>query len=116
MTETGCKQCGENTFSEDGASSCTKCPDGKMSSVGSTSLDDCRISKYYGFVIVNFYRVLERAQDSCLICVIYRIVIDFILFYLVIKDVFVNLKLKKNLVRDVSGGNAGLRGLVRREF
>ena len=45
MTETGCKQCGENTFSEDGASSCTKCPDGKISSVGSTSLDDCYFGK-----------------------------------------------------------------------
>ena len=44
MTETGCQQCGENTFSEDGASSCTKCPDRKISSEGSTSLDDC----YFG--------------------------------------------------------------------
>ncbi|KAL5266805.1 hypothetical protein ACHWQZ_G004004 [Mnemiopsis leidyi] len=41
MTETGCQQCGENTFSEDGASSCTSCPDGQISPAGSTSQDDC---------------------------------------------------------------------------
>ena len=46
MTETGCRQCGENTFSEDGASSCTKCPDGKISSVGSTSLNDCYFGEF----------------------------------------------------------------------
>ena len=45
MTETGCKQCGENTFSEDGASSCTKCPDGQISSVGSKSQDYCYFGK-----------------------------------------------------------------------
>jgi hypothetical protein len=36
MTETGCKQCGENTFSGDRASSCTSCPDGMHSAAGST--------------------------------------------------------------------------------
>ncbi|KAL5266802.1 hypothetical protein ACHWQZ_G004002 [Mnemiopsis leidyi] len=41
MTEAGCQQCGENTFSEDGASSCTSCPDGQISPAGSTSQDDC---------------------------------------------------------------------------
>ena len=44
MTDTGCQQCGANTFSSDGASSCTECPDGKISNAGSTSAEDC----YYG--------------------------------------------------------------------
>jgi uncharacterized Zn finger protein (UPF0148 family) len=35
MTETGCQQCGENTFSGDGALSCTRCPDGTTSAAGS---------------------------------------------------------------------------------
>ena len=41
MTDSGCQQCGENTFSEDGASSCTSCSDGTVSAAGSTSEDDC---------------------------------------------------------------------------
>ena len=44
MTETGCQQCGENTYSEDGASSCTSCPDGKVSNAGSSSDKNC----YFG--------------------------------------------------------------------
>ncbi|XP_063685706.1 adhesion G protein-coupled receptor E2-like isoform X2 [Bolinopsis microptera] len=40
MTDIGCQQCGENTFSADGASSCTSCPEGMVSEAGSTS-DDC---------------------------------------------------------------------------
>ena len=44
MTDSGCQQCGENTFSGDGASSCTECSVGKLSTAGSTSVDDC----YYG--------------------------------------------------------------------
>jgi uncharacterized Zn finger protein (UPF0148 family) len=46
MTETGCQQCGENTFSGDGASSCTSCPDGMNSVAGSTSEEDCEYGKY----------------------------------------------------------------------
>ena len=49
MTESGCQQCGENTYSRDGASSCTGCPDGKLSAAGSTSEDDC----YYGNVVAK---------------------------------------------------------------
>ena len=44
MTDSGCQQCGEDTFSGDGASSCDSCPEGKVSSAGSSSVDDC----YYG--------------------------------------------------------------------
>ena len=44
MTDTGCQQCEANTFCGDGASSCTECPDGKISNAGSTSADNC----YYG--------------------------------------------------------------------
>ena len=41
MTDSGCQQCGENTFSGDGAYSCTSCAEGKISDAGSTSEDDC---------------------------------------------------------------------------
>ena len=41
MTENGCQQCGENTYSGAGASSCTSCPDGMISAAGSTSEADC---------------------------------------------------------------------------
>lgn len=37
-----CKQCEKNTFSADGADSCTKCPDGEQSAAGSKSKDDCQ--------------------------------------------------------------------------
>jgi hypothetical protein len=46
MTETGCQQCEENTFSGDGASSCTSCPDGMLSAAGSTTEEDCSYGKY----------------------------------------------------------------------
>ena len=42
MTKTGCRQCGENSYSGDGASSCISCPDGKTSVTGSTSVEDCQ--------------------------------------------------------------------------
>ena len=41
MTETGCQQCGKNTYSGDGADSCKKCPDGTESVAGSTSAEHC---------------------------------------------------------------------------
>ena len=37
MTKTGCQQCGEGTYSGDGAHSCESCPDGKSSAAGSSS-------------------------------------------------------------------------------
>ena len=45
MTETGCQQCGVNTFSGPGASTCTSCPDEKIAPAGSTSEDDCHYGK-----------------------------------------------------------------------
>ena len=47
MTESGCQQCGENTYSGAGASSCTSCPDGKMSAAGSTSEADCGYGNFF---------------------------------------------------------------------
>ena len=41
-TDTGCKQCRDNTYSSSGASTCTSCPSGKVSVQGSTSVADCR--------------------------------------------------------------------------
>ena len=41
MTDSGCQQCGENTYSADGASSCSSCPAGKVAAAGSTSPDNC---------------------------------------------------------------------------
>ena len=46
MTDSGCQQCGENSFSGDGASFCTSCAEGKISAVGSTSEDDCDYGEY----------------------------------------------------------------------
>ena len=46
MTENGCQQCGENTYSGAGASSCTSCPDGMISPAGSTSEEDCEYGRF----------------------------------------------------------------------
>ena len=63
MTDSGCQQCGENTFSGDGASSCTSCPEGKISAAGSTSEDDCEYGKF-GVKLQNkrnlSYKMLKR--------------------------------------------------------
>ena len=45
MTASGCQQCGENSYSGDGASSCTSCADDKVSAAGSASADDCDYGK-----------------------------------------------------------------------
>ena len=41
MTDSGCQQCGENTFSAAEASSCSSCPKDMVSAAGSTSEDNC---------------------------------------------------------------------------
>ena len=46
MTENGCVQCGENTYSGAGASSCTSCPDDMISAAGSTSEADCEYGRF----------------------------------------------------------------------
>ena len=48
-TDTGCVQCEENTYIEDGAESCTECPGDKTSKAGSTSESDC-----YGKPLIIF--------------------------------------------------------------
>ena len=50
MTENGCQQCGENTYSGAGASECTSCPDNKISDAGSTSEADCEDGKKLLFI------------------------------------------------------------------
>ena len=50
MTDSGCQQCGKNTYSTDGASSCTSCPAGKVAAAGSTSAHNCS----YGTVKPRF--------------------------------------------------------------
>ena len=45
MTDSGCQQCGENTFSAAEASSCSSCPKDMVSAAGSTSEDDCSYGK-----------------------------------------------------------------------
>ena len=45
MTDNGCRQCGENTFSTEGASSCESCPEDMVSAAGSSSEDDCSFGK-----------------------------------------------------------------------
>ena len=46
MTENGCQQCGENTYSGDGASACISCPDDMISAAGSTSEADCEYGRF----------------------------------------------------------------------
>ena len=58
MTENGCQQCGENTFSGDGASSCTSCPDGMISAAGSGSDEDC----YEGTNTYIFYSLFMNLR------------------------------------------------------
>ena len=58
MTESGCQQCGENTFSGAGASSCTSCPDGKLSAAGSTSADDCAFGRFQFYTFIREHRTL----------------------------------------------------------
>ena len=48
MTENGCQQCGQNTYSGAGASSCTSCPDDMISAAGSTSDSDCFYGNKFG--------------------------------------------------------------------
>ena len=57
MTENGCQQCGENTFSGAGASSCTSCPDGMISPAGSTSEADCEYGRFGQRI--NFIRLFH---------------------------------------------------------
>ena len=42
MTDKGCLDCGVNTYSVAAATSCTNCPDSKVSQVRSTSENDCQ--------------------------------------------------------------------------
>ena len=55
MTASGCQQCGENSYSGDGASSCTSCPDDKVSAAGSASQDDCEYGKIIGLSIQTIH-------------------------------------------------------------
>ena len=54
MTESGCQQCGENTYSGDGAESCTSCPEGKISVAGSMSEADCSYGKEQSYANFTF--------------------------------------------------------------
>ena len=59
MTENGCEQCKENTYSGAGASSCTSCAEGKISAAGSTSEADCaygRNSRQILYILFSFAR------------------------------------------------------------
>ena len=51
MTERGCKKCGENSYSSDGASSCIRCPPAHVSAKGSSSYDDCNPSKQKCYIV-----------------------------------------------------------------
>ena len=61
MTETGCQQCGENTFSTAGASSCSSCPKDMVSAAGSTSEDNCSYGKKSAIFYYN-HTVMRRKQ------------------------------------------------------
>ena len=61
MTDSGCQQCGDNTFSAAEASSCSSCPEDMVSAAGSTSEDDCVYSK---IITIFYYKhiVIRRKQ------------------------------------------------------
>ena len=42
MAESGCVECGANTYSGNAATECTPCPDSKVSAPWSTSGADCQ--------------------------------------------------------------------------
>ena len=63
MTESGCQQCGENTFSGAGASSCTSCPDRKLSAAGSTSVADCSYGKTDDFLYERRIYLSDENMD-----------------------------------------------------
>ena len=58
MTENGCKECEENTFSADGASNCTSCPEKMISPAGSTSVESCVFGMYSA--LVKQYRIIHN--------------------------------------------------------
>ena len=51
MDNSGCLECGPNTYSSDAATECTHCPVNKVSAVGSKSDADCRHG--FGLFLVN---------------------------------------------------------------
>ena len=64
MTENRCQQCGENTYSGAGASSCTSCPDDMISAAGSTSEADCEYGNKLGihlFFLIEPLLILNKA-------------------------------------------------------
>ena len=73
MTASGCQECGENSYSGDGASSCTSCPDDKVSAAGSASQDDCEYGKIIGLSIQTIHYW------------IYKLMIINYVFYIMIK-------------------------------
>ena len=62
MTENGCQQCGENTYSGAGASSCTSCPDGMISAAGSTSEADCEYGNKFGQKFILSFESKSRLK------------------------------------------------------
>ena len=63
MTKTGCRECGENSYSGDGASSCISCPDGQVSDAGSKAIDDCQ----YGMCLVCQKEICNLHFVLCLL-------------------------------------------------
>jgi hypothetical protein len=59
MTADGCQQCGENTYSGPGASSCTSCPGDRISGAGSTSEEDCYYGENYIKIEASIAIILE---------------------------------------------------------
>ena len=60
MTESGCQQCGENTYSGNAAESCTSCPDGMLSAAGSTSEADCYNGNRFLFLWIQAIFVIFK--------------------------------------------------------
>ena len=57
MTESGCLECGANTYSSDAATECTPCPVNKVSAAGSKSDADCRHGLYLVYYVNIAYKI-----------------------------------------------------------
>ena len=69
MTDSGCQQCVENTFSAAGASSCSSCPKDMVSAAGSTSEDNCSYGKkstisYYKHTVMRRKKINSDSLNS----------------------------------------------------
>ena len=72
MAESGCVECGANTYSGDAATECTSCTEGKVSAVGSTSEADCQYGSYY--ILKSWVVLLGISKDITIPSLLFTII------------------------------------------